>query len=254
MKATVDPDAAPQPAWVLAETHAAGAGAWHQHRRAQLIHASQGVLRVSTAQGHWVVPPQRAVWVPAGVPHAVGSARGYRLHTLYLEARLAPPLRGCAVVAVSPLLGELLKAAAHLGPDYPPRSPASRLLRVLLEQLPAAASELARLHLPDPQEARLRKLVAPLHRNPADPRSLDQLAAAAGLSVRQASRAFQAETGLTLGDWRTQRRLLAALEWLAHGQPVRRVAAEVGYADPSSFIAVFRRFFGSTPSRYFDTP
>ncbi len=246
-----NPDLAPRSAVVLAEAHPPTEGHWHQHARAQLIYASAGVLRVSTPQGHWVVPPQRAVWVPPKVQHAVASARGFQLHTLYLKPSAARPVRRCAVVAVSPLLSELLQAAAPFGLDYPAQGPAARLVRVLLDQLPSPSHELPALHLPEPQDARLRRLVAPLHRNPADPRSFDVLAAEVGLSVRHATRSFQAETGLTPGDWRLQRRLLAALEWLAHGQPVRRVALEVGYADPSSFIAVFKRAFGVTPARYF---
>jgi AraC-like DNA-binding protein/quercetin dioxygenase-like cupin family protein len=251
LKPTQNPDTAARPAVVLDEQHPAGDGAWHSHQRVQFIHASAGVMRVSTAQGHWVVLPQRAVWVPGGVPHAVGSARGYQLHTLYLLPRLAPALAQCAVVPVSPLLGELLKAAANLGLDYPALGPAARLLHVLMEQLPAPSEKVAALHLPDPLDPRLRRLVAPLHRNPADPRSFDVLAAAVGLSARHANRSFLAATGLTPGAWRTQRRLLAALEGLAQGQPVRRVALEVGYADVSSFIAVFKRAFGVTPARYF---
>ena len=39
----------------------------HRHPSAQLIHASSGVMTVATAQGRWVVPPQRAVWVPPAV-------------------------------------------------------------------------------------------------------------------------------------------------------------------------------------------
>jgi AraC-like DNA-binding protein len=211
------------------------------------------------------------VWVPAGVAHAVGSARGYQLHTLYLTTRLAREVNGsvnggldgsvhdcvhggtqrCAVVAVSPLLGQLLTAAAAFGMAYPPKGPAARLMGVLLEQLPPPTQALRALHLPDPQDPRLRRLVAPLHRNPADLRGFDRLAAEIGLTARHASRAFVADTGLSPGQWRLQRRLLAALECLALGYPVRRVALQVGYADVSSFIAVFKRAFGVTPSRYF---
>jgi len=251
LKTTANPDLAPRSAVVLAEAHPPTDGHWHRHARTQLIHASQGVLRVSTPDGHWVVPPQRAVWVPPEVPHAVASARRFQLHTLYLKPEAARPVKRCAVVAVSPLLSALLQAAAPLGMDYPPQGPAARLVRVLLDHLPLPSHELPALHLPEPQDPRLRRLVAPLHRNPADPRPFDALAAEVGLSVRHATRCLQAETGLSPGDWRLQRRLLSALEWLAHGQPVRRVAMEVGYADPSSFIAVFKRAFGVTPTRYF---
>ena len=44
---------------------------WHQHYRAQLSYASEGVMRVSTTEGTWLVVPQQAVWIPAGTEHEV---------------------------------------------------------------------------------------------------------------------------------------------------------------------------------------
>src|SRR3712207_5194120 len=44
---------------------------WHSHDRAQLLYATGGVMRVSTAAAAFVVPPGRALWVPAELPHAV---------------------------------------------------------------------------------------------------------------------------------------------------------------------------------------
>lgn len=252
IRPTLDPDCVPRRAWVLMERFAAGPGAWHQHRRTQLIHASEGVIHVHTGQGHWVVPPQRAVWMPPDTPHSVGSSWGYRLTTLYVDARVRGLPRRAAVVPVPPLLEQLLGAAAAFGGDYPPRGPQARLMQVLLDQLPRdlGPCELAQLHLPEPADGRLRRITAAWHADPADPRDLATLAGRAGLSVRSATRGFLRETGLTPGDWRTQRRMLAAVELLTQGRPVTSVALDVGYADTSSFIAVFRRAFGETPARW----
>lgn len=62
------------------------------------------------------------------------------------------------------------------------------------------------------------------------------------------------ETGLSFTDWRTQIRLIAALPLLADGVAVATVARQVGYANPSAFIAAFRRVFGVTPRAYFAAP
>ena len=40
---------------------------WHRHRRGQLLYAARGVVVVSTPNGAWVAPPERAVWTPPGV-------------------------------------------------------------------------------------------------------------------------------------------------------------------------------------------
>lgn len=251
-RGVVDPDDAARAALVLVERFEPGQGPWHQHRRAQLIHASQGVIHVHTGQGHWVVPPQRALWMPPATPHSVGSSWGYCLQTLYLDGRLrGVPLRP-AVVPVPPLLEQLLSTAAGFGGDYAAHGREARLMQVLLDHVPSTlgACEPARLHLPEPADPRLRRITAALHADPADARDLATLASCAGLSMRSATRGFVRETGMTPGDWRTQRRMLAAVELLAQGQAVTRVALDVGYADTSSFIAVFRLAFGATPARW----
>ena len=37
----------------------------HMHREAQLVYAAKGTMQVTTPKGRWLVPPDRAVWVPA---------------------------------------------------------------------------------------------------------------------------------------------------------------------------------------------
>ena len=54
----------------------------HRHERAQLIHATSGTMRVSTGDGVWVVPPQRALWMPAGVRHGIVMLGDVTMRTL----------------------------------------------------------------------------------------------------------------------------------------------------------------------------
>ena len=72
-----------------------------------------------------------------------------------------------------------------------------------------------------------------------------------GLSARTIERLFRHETGMSVGAWAKQLRLVLALEKLAAGQSVGDAAFEVGYSNPSNFIVDFRTAFGVTPSRYF---
>jgi len=60
----------------------------HHHERAQLIHATAGTMRVSTDDGVWVVPPQRAVWMPGGIDHAIVMLSDTTMRTLmYVRCR-----------------------------------------------------------------------------------------------------------------------------------------------------------------------
>ena len=43
----------------------------HQHPWPQLTFSTRGVIRLSTQDGSYIVPPSRAVWVPANMPHSI---------------------------------------------------------------------------------------------------------------------------------------------------------------------------------------
>ena len=113
----------------------------------------------------------------------------------------------------------------------------------LLAELPTAP-----LRLPLPVDPRARAVASALRVDPAAGLP-DALA-----SRRTLERLFRAETGLSIGQYRERARLLAALPRLASGEPVARVAADVGYATPSAFGAMFKRVLGVSPTRYFTSP
>ncbi len=222
----------------------------HRHAWGQLVYAVEGTVAVETAAGSWLVPPQRAVWVPPRIDHAVTATAGAAaFRSLYIdsETKTGLPDAPC-VLEVEPLLRELIRAASDIPPDYPADGPEARLMAVVLDRL--AAARPAPLHLPLPRDPRLDRVCAALIRDPADSRGLDAFAAEAGASARTLARLFQAELGLSFRVWRTRRRLLAAIERIAEGASVTAVAFALGYESPSAFVAMFRRETGTTPGRY----
>ncbi|MGC0311823.1 helix-turn-helix domain-containing protein [Kitasatospora acidiphila] len=220
---------------------------WHYHDVNQLAWPGRGVLRMTTAQGSWVVPPYRAVWLPAGVPHTHQAHGPSELRCLVFPATVNPlRLAGPAVLAVSPLLRELI--AALTGPDAPTGRPARTLEQAALDQL-RQAPELP-LGLPQPRDPRLRDLAALLTADPGDPRTLAELGRAVGAGERTLSRLFRRELGLSFPQWRAQLRLHHALVLLAEGRSVTATATACGYHSPSAFIEAFRHAFGTTPGRH----
>ncbi len=220
----------------------------HAHAWHQVVFARAGVLEVVSAEGAWVVPPQRAVWVPADVPHGVRAFGALELRTLYLRPSAVPWARSCAVLSVSPLLRELVLAVVSQG-ALDVREPRDRhRLAVLVDELDAVDIEPLELRMP--LDARARRVAEALRAHPSDPSSLADFATFAGVSARTLERLFRSETGLTFAAWRTQVRLLAAVTLLAGGAPVTSVALDVGYASPSAFVHAFRRHLGATPGRY----
>lgn len=220
---------------------------WHDHAEHQLVYPSSGVLQVRTDRGAWVVPPRRAAWLPAGVPHS-HRAHG-RTHMLTLPFLADANLLDGAeptVLVVDRLLREVIIALAEdrtLGPDD-----RADLHRVALRRLTPAP---ARQHrLPAPADPRLRDVAAILADDPADGRTLAELGRAAGASERTLSRLFRQDTGMTFPQWRGQLRLQHAMLLLATGSTVTAAATASGYTSTSAFIAAFRDAFGVTPAAY----
>jgi AraC-like DNA-binding protein len=218
---------------------------WHG-----LIYASAGVMSVHAAGGTWVVPPHRAVWVPAGVERSIEVSAGLALRTLYFKPGVARALpRDCCVVNVPPLLRELILHTIDIGMLNRAIPAHARLIGVLIDQVKGLSS--VPLQLPQPSDGRARRVAAALAADPGGKWPLATLARQAGASPRTLERLFRAETRMTFAKWRERLRLLHALRLLASGLAVTTVALELGYASPSAFVAMFRRAFGTTPSRYY---
>ncbi|WP_203752264.1 AraC family transcriptional regulator [Actinoplanes cyaneus] len=218
---------------------------WHDHAVHQLVYPLHGVLQVHTGRGLWVVPPNRAVWIPAEVPHAHQANGPTEMRSIIFPAgtkALADP----SVLVVGPLLREVIRTLSDdddLSADH-----RHHLEQVALHQLRRA--EALPLMLPTPSDPRLVALCDLLAADPADQRSLHELGRQVGAAERTLSRLFRAETGVTFPQWRAQLRLHHALSLLAAGHSVTRVAMDCGFRTPSAFIEAFRNHFGTSPGRY----
>lgn len=219
----------------------------HHHDRAQLVYPARGLLAVTTDQGTWMAPPQRAAWIPAGFDHRHHSYGVTDMRAVLFEPALAGRGRPePTVVAVSGLLRELILALT----DQVRRAPAvTRRMEHLTIDLLTEAPEQP-LRLPEPRDDRLRALTALLQADPADGRTLAELGRAVGAGERTLSRLFHEELAMGFQQWRTQLRVHHALVLLADGHSVTRTAVASGWTNPSAFIESFTRAVGRTPGRY----
>lgn len=233
-----------------AEVDAAHEIAVHRHPRGQLLYAEQGVMQVSVGGASWRITPRQGVWVPSDMPHQVRAGAGISYRSLFVnpdQAR-ALPQQGMTV-EISALTRELIFEAAHFGAAYRPDSAEARLIAVLQDRLQGMSS--ASISLPIPQDARAKRICQALLEQPADDRTLAEWGRWVGASSRTLARVFTRETGLGFGAWVQTMRLSLALDRLARGESVTRVALDLGYATPSAFSAMFRRVLGTSPRRYF---
>jgi AraC-like DNA-binding protein len=222
----------------------------HFHNRDQLVYASRGVMTVRTPNGTWVVPPHRAVWIPAEIPHTITMSGLVAMRTLYLKPRLAKGLpRDCCVINVSTLLKELILHACTVCTLKKSVKWQMHLVAVILQQLEAVQTIPLQLpHLSDPRLVRIAEI---LMSDPRDSRTLAQLCKGTGAGKRSVERLFQQEIGMTFGRWRQQLRLMQGMRLLAEGAKVTHAALESGYGTASAFTSMFRKALGITPSSYF---
>lgn len=222
----------------------------HNHGWPQLIYATEGVMTVTTEVGVWVVPPQRAAWVPAGMDHEIIVTGRLAMKTLFIRPEYSARLPvDCIVIQVTHLLRELVLRIVGLGSLAGVVPEHVRLADVLIDELVGIRS--VPLQLPLPRDPRARRVALGIRDEPSCQDDLATLAEGSGASARTLERLFLRETGMTFGRWRQQARLLKALGSLAEGASVTNAALDVGYESTSAFIAMFKRVLGETPGRYY---
>ncbi|MFP6807643.1 MAG: helix-turn-helix transcriptional regulator [Pseudomonadales bacterium] len=217
---------------------------WHQ-----LVYAQRGAITVKTDVGGWLVPPQRAVLVPAGVATEIHLHGRVTMSCLYFRLNSYHDIEKVEVVNVSPVLCELVLHIVSLGLLRKSIDSERHLAMVVIDLLQSFAKE--PLELLIPMDHRARKVFSLLEEQPDLSASLHQVATMAGTSRRTMERVFQREMDISFGRWRQQVRMMIALRLLAEGESVTSVALNIGYSTASSFIYAFRQVFGQSPGEFF---
>ncbi len=221
----------------------------HAHGSDQLIYAIRGVMEVFAGQSVWLIPPHFALWIPARTSHRLQMPGPVSMRTLYLRPGLAlPSPRGCAVLHVTPLLRELIVEAVRIGQLRMRNRQECALRDLLIVHLQTASPMPTFVTLP--REQRALAVAEAVLTNPAQSKSLAELCAGVGVSVRTIERSFRKDVGTDFESWRRQARLVKAVELLVSGRSIKEVAFAVGYRQSSAFVEMFRRTFGTTPKAW----
>ncbi|MBA3479405.1 MAG: helix-turn-helix transcriptional regulator [Lautropia sp.] len=151
------------------------------------------------------------------------------------------------MLAISPLLRELVVRATHLPPLYDEGGPGGAVMALILAEIATLPS--LPFHLPMPSDRRLLKLCRLVCDDLSADAPRDFYAARVGISARSVTRLFRLQTGMGFAKWRQTARILAALQRLVAGESVTSVALSLGYRSPSAFTAMFRKMLGTSPRR-----
>jgi AraC-like DNA-binding protein len=225
----------------------------HMHRESQLVYAARGIMQVTTPKGRWLVPPDRAVWVPALLEHSIDVLADIQMRTLYFDLAWldreasAHDLDAEFVVRVSPLLHQAILALFDAGNE----AERTRLLLKLV-MLELDRAEDSATFIPLPHEPRCRRAADIVLGDPTAAHEIETLARAVGTSARTLSRLFSAETQLSFKSWCQRARIAAAIERLAMeaNLSVKQLAADLGYASVPAFSHAFRQVTGKTPTEF----
>ncbi|MFE2579605.1 AraC family transcriptional regulator [Streptomyces sp. NPDC059378] len=224
----------------------------HEHRRAQVLYAATGSMRVETADGSWTIPTARAVLIPPMTGHQV-TLTDVSTRSLYIEPAAVPwfPSR-CRAVDVSALLRALILEAVEMEPRYAEHSRDAAVVTLILHELRSLAP--LPLDLPLPSDPRLRGLCEAFLRQPDIHDPPARWCGELHISERTLARLFRRGTGLSFSQWRQRACVLHSLHHLAAGLPVARIAALLGYDNPAAYTSAFGRLLGRPPTAYRNAP
>jgi AraC-like DNA-binding protein len=220
----------------------------HFHRKGQLVVASHGSVMCRAPGGLWIVPPQGAVWIPAGVLHSNCMSDFGKVYVVFIDPSASMLPRTCCTFTITPLVRELIHRLSVFPPLYPIEGPTARLGHVLLDELVQMSTE--QMYLPISADSRLQHLATSLLNEPGDRGTVEELAARYAMSERTFARLVVKETGMTFGRWRQRLHILVALQRLSAGASVQAVSLDLGYETPSAFITMFKKTMGKSPRRF----
>lgn len=238
----------PRPLAAMSKTFASGHEIDpHHHPRDQFVYSVTGVMRVRTKTEAWIVPPDRAVYLPAKTEHAISVRGTVTMSTLYIARRPQDDLPAApTVLEVSPLLRELVLALIDEPVVYDEQGRGGAVALLILDEI-ARARRLPFV-IPMPRDPRLLRVCNALLADPASRLTLDGWVDTAGASVRTLARLFEEELGLSFIAWRQRVRFHNALESIITGESIASVAERNGYRSPSAFSSAFRNVMGHAPS------
>lgn len=249
VKHTIDLPLDARPVLAYEDVFPAGyVDAAHTHERSQLSYSLSGVMSVVTDDATYILPPDRAIWIPAHTQHEIACRGEMRFQVVYIDPQLDKAPKQCRVFEVSPLVHGLIHEATTFDFEYDLDGREGHIIQLLLDEIDRMPELSVRATMPS--DTRLRRVCDAIVAAPALCRDIDEWAKVAGMGHRTFTRLFKQQTGMGLGTWRQQVRLMEAVSRLSTGQSIAAVAFDVGYESPSAFSAMFQRAFGVPPSAY----
>ena len=229
---------------------------WHSHEVHQIEYALHGVVEVETDSAHYLLPPQQAAWIPAGLEHqAVMNPDVKTVAVMFDRALICGGGDRARILAVSPLIREMMIYALRWPIDRGPgpaedEAVSEGFFRTLAALVTEALDHEAPLSLPTSGHPIVAAAMAYTKAHLGTV-TCEQVSRAVSVSERTLRRHFQDELGLSWRTYLFNARMLRAMAMLAApGVSVQETSLAVGFDSLSSFTRAFAQFCGETPSAY----
>ncbi len=229
---------------------------WHSHEVHQIEYALHGVVEVETDSAHYLLPPQQAAWIPAGLEHQAVMNPDVKTVAVMFDHTLIPDGGDRArILAVSPLIREMMIYALRWPIDR--RAGAAEdeavsdgFFRTLAALVCEALDHEAPLSLPTSENPIVAAAMDYTKQHLGTVTS-GEVSRAVSVSERTLRRLFADTLGLSWRTYLLHARMLRAMALLAAPtQSVQETATAVGFESVSSFTRAFAQFCGETPSAY----
>lgn len=220
----------------------------HGHAWGEFVYAFNGVMEVNIEQMNYITPPPYGIWLPPHLNHSGLNRTSVSHATLYIHESLCEYLpKQAGILLSSPLVTAILQhlkqhSMEETDPEY------LRLLQVLLDQLHHA--KLIGSYLPHTEHPILKQLLDFLHADPANNSTLEDLAKQINMTERTLARLSLKELSMSLNEWRQRLKVMKAMSMLNEGRTVENIALDLGYANSSAFINMFKRWMKITPDQF----
>jgi AraC-like DNA-binding protein len=229
---------------------------WHSHEVHQIEYALHGVVEVETDSAHYLLPPQQAAWIPAGLEHqAVMNPDVKTVAVMFDRELISDGGDRARILAVSPLIRELMIYALRWPIDRGRGSAQDEAVsegffRTLAALVTEALDHEAPLSLPT-SEHPIVAAAMDYTKQHLDGVTCEDVSRAVSVSERTLRRLFSDSLGLPWRTYLLHARMLRAMALLtAPVQSVQETATAVGFDSVSSFTRAFTQFCGETPSAY----
>ncbi|MBB1148978.1 MULTISPECIES: helix-turn-helix transcriptional regulator [unclassified Myroides] len=224
---------------------------FHSHAlHAQLLYAPSGCMTLLTHKQQVILPPQKLMFIPAGLEHRVTFRNVVAYRSIYLDIRQIDVTDlGLEVRLVSPLFAEVIERICWWEWQGTYTASQQNILAVFWDEFHQAQRESYVLEIPT--DYRLQAVMDAFMLEKRVPPFLHELAQDVGASEKTISRIFKRETKMSYQAWRQQWRLYRAIELLAENTSISEVSDQLAFSSDSAFIEFFKNHTGITPAKYF---